>query len=148
MMGWTAVPAESAWSRDWDEGTEKVQRHGGTRVRRYEEDLEANTIERQAGEVAIDKRVVEETRSIDVPVRREEVHVERRPVSGEPVDDNEAFSGESIRVPVMKEEVELRKVPRAVEEIEVSKTQKQDTRRVEDTVRREEIDLDDSTTRH
>lgn len=162
-MGWTQPPTQSAWSQEWNQGGEQYERaeqfrtggeyarQGGTRLRRYEEDLEADTVQRDAGEVVIQKNVVEETRTIDVPVRREEVHVERRPVtadtiSGENLGDDRAFSGESIRVPVMEEEVEVRKVARPVEEIEVTKTETQDTRRVEDTVRREEFDVDDDRT--
>ncbi len=149
-MGWTQAPTQSAWSQDYQSGYENVDRRGGTRIRRYEEDLEASTVQRDAGDVTIQKNVVEETRTIDVPVRREEVHVERRPVSGEAVSgglsDDQAFANESIRVPVMEEDVEVRKVARPVEEIEITKSETQDTRRVEDTVRREEFDVDDERT--
>lgn len=147
-MNWTQAPTESAWSQEHDLGAEPAVRQGGTRIRRYEEDLEANTVQRQ-GEVVVEKNVVEETRTIDVPVRREEAHVERRPVSGESLSgenlrDDQAFSGESVRVPVMEEEIEVRKVARPVEEIEITKTQTEDTRHVEDTVRREEFDVDET----
>jgi len=47
----------------------------------------------------------------------------------------------------MEEQVEIRKVPRAVEEIEISKVATQDTERVEDTVRREEVDIQEVGTR-
>ena len=152
-MGWTQAPSQSAWSQDYEAGAETTERRGGTRIRRYEEDLEANTVQRDAGEVVINKNVVEETRTIDVPVRREEVHVERRPITGESSSqtgsfgDDQAFSGDSIRVPVMEEEVEVRKVARPVEEIEITKSQTEDTQRVEDTVRREEFDVDESNRR-
>jgi len=43
--------------------------------------------------------------------------------------------------------VEVRKVARPVEEIELTKTRTEDTRRVEDTVRREEFDIDDKSKR-
>ncbi|MDP8905835.1 MAG: YsnF/AvaK domain-containing protein [Chloroflexota bacterium] len=148
-MGWTSPPTESAWSQDWSVD-ERPALRGGTRIRRYEEELEADTVQREAGEVAVNKRVVEDTRTIDVPVRREEVHVERHSLTGEASEslgDEQAFSGESIRVPVMEEDVEVRKVARPVEEIEITKTETDDTRRVEDTVRREEIDVDDTTGR-
>jgi uncharacterized protein (TIGR02271 family) len=149
--GWTQPPSQSAWSQDYDQGVQQTERRGGTRIRRYEEDLEADTVQREGGGVTVNKNVVEETRTIDVPVRREEVHVERHDVSGdtnlEAGRDDQAFSGESIRVPVMEEDVEVRKVARPVEEIEITKSQTQDTRRVEDTVRREEIDVDDQTSR-
>lgn len=151
-MDWREPPTQSAWSRDWEAGAEPVARRGGTRLRRYEEELEAATVQRQAGEVEINKTVVEEMRTIEVPVRREEVHVERRPVSGQAVGDDtalsgDAFTGESVRVPLMEEQVEIRKVARPVEEIEVSKTQTEETQRVQDTVRREEFDINDETTR-
>jgi uncharacterized protein (TIGR02271 family) len=150
-MQWNDAPTESAWSTDWREGRLTADRgRGQTRLRRYEEELQADKVEREAGEVVVNKRVVEDTKTIEVPVRREEVHVERRPVSGEAYTDGtletDAFSEDSIRVPVMAEDVEIRKVTRPVEEIEISKTQVEDTRRVEDTVRREEFDIDDSST--
>jgi len=153
LTGWTQPPGQSAWSQEYDRDrqVETTQRRGGTRIRRYEEDLEANTVQRQAGEVSVNKIVVEDTRTMDVPVRREEVHVERHPVSGDASvkagRDGEAFTGDSIRVPVMEEDVEVRKVVRPVEEVEITKSQTEETRRVEDTVRREEIDVDDTTER-
>ena len=123
---------------------------GGTRIRRYEEELDVQKTEREAGEVVVTKQVVEDTKTVEVPVRREEVHIERRRVSGEaPASDEAAFldDGQTIRVPVMEEDVEVRKVVRPVEEIEISKTATEDTERVEETVRREEFDVDDQTKR-
>ena len=150
---WGEPPAESAWSTEWREQGEayKPAGQGQTRLRRYEEDLDVQKVERDAGEVVVNKRVVEETKTIEVPVRREEVHIERRPVTdgyatSSDATTGEAFTEDSIRVPVMAEEVEVRKVVRPVEEIEITKSQTQDTRQVEDTVRREEFDVDDSTT--
>lgn len=151
LMGWTEPPNQSEWSQehDRDRAVAAKQRRGGTRIRRYEEDLEAHAVQRQAGEVVVNKNVVEDTRSIDVPVRREEVHVERHPASGDASvmadRDDKAFTEDSIRVPVMEEDVEVRKVVRPVEEVEITKSQTEGTRRVEDTVRREEIDVADTT---
>jgi uncharacterized protein (TIGR02271 family) len=106
---------------------------------------------REVGEVVVTKNVVEDVKTIEVPIRREEVHVERRPVTdGSTRDDystDGAFSSERISVPVMEEDVEVRKVARPVEEIEITKTASQDTQRVEETVRREEFDVDDQTRR-
>jgi uncharacterized protein (TIGR02271 family) len=150
-MDWRNAPAESTWSTDWSQGEaslDTTERREGTRIRRYEEELDVRKVDRQAGEVTVTKNVVEDTKTVEVPVRREEVHVERRAVSGEASNlssDDAAFSGESIRVPVMEEDVEVRKVPRAVEEIEITKSATEDTKRVEETVRREEVDVDDTT---
>lgn len=150
-MNWQQPPTESAWSNDWNEGraTEDLGGRGQTRLRRYEEDVEASTVEREAGEVVVQKRVVEDTKTVEVPVRREEVHVERRPVTDQTTVGasaaSDAFSNETITVPVMEEDVEIRKVARPVEEIEVTKSATQDTRTVDTTVRREEFDIDDQT---
>jgi uncharacterized protein (TIGR02271 family) len=112
----------------------------------HEEELHADKTAHQAGEVSVTKNVVEETKTIEVPVMREEVRVERHAASDTATSDHpDAFSGESIRVPVMEEQVEVRKVPHAVEEIEISKVQTQDTETVSDTVRKERVDIDDGS---
>jgi uncharacterized protein (TIGR02271 family) len=147
---WRNAPTESAWSTEWNEGRMESGR-GQTMLRRYEEEVDVDKVERQAGEVVVNKRVVEDTKTIEVPVRREEVHVERRPVTDESLVGSgagasaDAFSNESITVPVMEEDVEIRKVARPVEEIEITKTATEDTRSVDTTVRREEFDIDDQT---
>ena len=80
---------------------------------------------------------------MDVPVTREEVHVERRPVerraADRPIDDTE---DETIRVPVREERVEVEKKPVVYEEVGVAKRTTQETKRVSDTVRREELRTD------
>jgi len=153
-QNWNSAPTESAWSSDWGESNETSQREDGrTRLRRYEEDLNVAKVERDAGDVTVSKRVVEDTKTIEVPVRREEVHIERHAVSGEASTSSgamaggEAFTEQSVTVPVMAEDVEIRKVARPVEEIEVTKTATEDTRQVQGTVRREEFDIDDQTER-
>ena len=150
-MNWTQAPTSSAWSSEWGSGADSLdsmERRDGTRLRRYEEDLDVQKVSREAGEVVVNKTVVEETKTVEVPVRREEVHIERRPVSGASTgNDAEAFSEDSIRVPVMEEQVEVRKVARPVEEIEISKSSTEDTERVEETLRREEFDIDDQSKR-
>ena len=154
-MNWSEAPNESAWATDWREGRvetdENESGRGQTRIRRYEEDLEFNKTMRETGEVVVTKNVVEETKTIEVPIRREEVHIERRPVTGDAVSGGlsateGSFSNESISVPVMEEQIEVRKVARPVEEIEISKTATQETKTVADTVRREEFDIDETGT--
>jgi uncharacterized protein (TIGR02271 family) len=114
------------------------------RIRVHEEELEARKTAQETGAVHVSKDVVEEQREIDVPVTREEVHVTRREVSGDASADTTAFQdGDTIRVPVVEETVEVRKVPRVVEEIEISKSAVQGTERVSDTVRREEVRVEE-----
>jgi len=160
---WAQPPQDSAWSQDTYRSGQPIESYGTgdeqagrTRLRRYEEQLQAQTTPQQVGEVTVTKRVVEDRQTIEVPVMREEVRIERRPVDssttydangtvGDPAADGDAFQadGQTIRVPVMEEQVQIQKVARPVEEIEISKVTTQDTRQVDDTVRREEFDVND-----
>jgi uncharacterized protein (TIGR02271 family) len=113
------------------------------RVQRHEEELQAQKVARPAGEVEINKNVVEEQRTLEVPVTREEVHVRRVEPTGQTTGDSTAFdSGDTIRVPITEEQVQVTKTPRVVEELEIEKVRTQDTQQVSDTVRREEFDID------
>ena len=106
-------------------------------VQLREEQLQARKAEEQAGEVRIAKDVVTEHKEMDVPVRHEEVVVERRPAEGQPVTGN-IGEGEEVRVPVSRERVEVDKQPVVSEEVSVGKREVTETERVEADVRREE----------
>jgi uncharacterized protein (TIGR02271 family) len=115
------------------------------RVQRSEEELVAGTREREAGAMKVRKRVRTDRERIEVPVRHEEVSVERVPVSGEA---SEAQIGEDeVVVPVTEEEVVTDKRAVAKEEIRVRKDAVEDTEVVEEDVRREEVDVEDGTER-
>jgi uncharacterized protein (TIGR02271 family) len=115
----------------------------GDRLERREERLTVDKTSEQAGSVRVGKHVEEDVQSVDVPVTREEVTIDRqsvdRPASGD------AFTEDSIDVPVYEERVDVDKEARVVEELEVGKTATTDTAHVEETVRREEFDIDDET---
>ena len=115
------------------------------RVQRSEEELVAGTREREAGAMKVRKRVRTDRETIEVPTKHEEVSVERVPVSGEAT---EAQIGEDeVVMPVTEEEVVVDKRAVAKEEIRVRKDVVEDTEVVEEDVRREEIDVEDSTER-
>jgi len=106
-----------------------------------EERLEARKQPVEVGEVEIRKEVVSEQRTIDVPVTREEVVVERHPVErreSDRLDAGDLGSGETVRVPVREEQVTVEKKPIVTEEVSVGKRTVQDTQHVAGTVRREE----------
>jgi uncharacterized protein (TIGR02271 family) len=116
------------------------------RVQRTEEELAAGTRERQAGALNVRKRVRTDREQIEVPTRHEEVTVERVPVS-EATTTEAQISEDEVSVPVTEEEVVVEKRPVAKEEIRIRKDVVEDTEVVEEDVRREEIDVDDQTTR-
>ncbi len=151
--GMSMGDTESGEFREHDRNDEGVTQSRGDdlddqdelRVQRSEEELRAGTREREAGAMRVRKRVRTDRERIEVPVRHEEVSVERVPVSGEAT---EAQIGEDeVSVPVTEEEVVTDKRAVAKEEIRVRKDSVQDTEVVEEDVRREEVDVEDGTER-
>src|SRR4051794_31673819 len=117
---------------------------------RSEEELRVGTTEREAGRVRLRKYVVEDEVTRTVPVRREEVRVEREPITDANVGDamdGPAISEEEHEVVLHEEEpvAEKRAVPK--ERVRLGKESRTEEREVTDTVRREEIDVDDAANR-
>ncbi|MBV9356864.1 MAG: YsnF/AvaK domain-containing protein, partial [Chloroflexi bacterium] len=108
-----------------------------------EEELVPRTRTVQAGQVRLETDVVSEQRTVEVPLTREEVYVERHEVDRRPADRPIAEKGETIEVPVMEEQVTVEKRPVVYEEVEVGTRQSQRTESVDATVRREELRVED-----
>ncbi len=150
--GMSMGDTESGEFREHDREQEGVAQPGSDledrdelRVQRSEEELRAGTREREAGAMKVRKRVRTDRESIEVPVKHEEVSVERVPVSGEAT---EAQIGEDeVVVPVTEEEVVTDKRAVVKEEVRIRKDVVEGTEVVEDDVRREEIEVEDSTER-
>ncbi len=119
---------------------------GEIRVQRSEEELVAGTREREAGSMRIRKRVRTDRERLEVPVRREEVRIERVPVSSEATTGAE-IGEEEVVVPVTETEVVVSKRPVVKEEIRIHKDVVEGTEVVEEDVRREEIEVEDDTDR-
>lgn len=117
------------------------------RMTRAEEELDVVKRERQAGEVRLRKDVVTETKHVDVPVTREEVHVERVPIDAprSAAPGEAGFQQESISMPVTEEEVEIRKRPVVKEEVRLRRDRVQGEQRASAEVRREKIEVDDES---
>jgi uncharacterized protein (TIGR02271 family) len=117
---------------------------------RSEEELRVGTTEREAGRVRLRKVVVEDEVTQTVPVKREELRVEREPITDANVDaatDGPDISEEEHEVVLLEEEpvAEKRAVPK--ERVRLDKDTHTEERQVSDTVRREEIEVDDSAGR-
>jgi uncharacterized protein (TIGR02271 family) len=115
----------------------------GVRMPVVEEELDVVKRDREAGEVRLKKDVVTETKRIDVPVTREEVRVERVPVSDREARPGEsAFREDSVSVPIREEELEVRKRPVVKEEVRLQKERITEQRAAEADVRKERIDIE------
>ena len=113
---------------------------------RSEEELRVGTRERESGRVRLRKHVVEDEVSQTVPVRREEIRIEREPITDANVDDATSgpeISSEEHEVVLHDEELvtEKRVVPK--ERVRLDKDVEVDEHTVSEDVRREEIEIDD-----
>jgi uncharacterized protein (TIGR02271 family) len=120
----------------YDQGTDDQ----ALRLRAEQLNVEKQPV--QAGEVRLHKDVVEEQKTIDVPVTHEEVYIERRPVTDGQVSNEPIGQDETIRVPVSEEQVNVNKQTVVTGEVGVRKQAVQDTQQVTDTVRHEEPRLE------
>jgi uncharacterized protein (TIGR02271 family) len=112
---------------------------------RSEEELRVGTTSREAGRARLRKYVVTDTVEKTVPVQREEVRIEREPITDANVDsalDGPEISEEEHEVTLRAEEpvVETRAVPK--ERVRLEKDTVTDERTVSGEVRKERIDGD------
>jgi uncharacterized protein (TIGR02271 family) len=112
---------------------------------RSEEELRVGTAERERGRARLRKYVVTEEVQQTVPVRREEVRVEREPITDANADqalDGPAISEEEHEVVLHEEEavVEKRAVPK--ERVRLGKETVVDEQTVTEEVRKEQIEAD------
>jgi uncharacterized protein (TIGR02271 family) len=136
---------DGAPSRDYDERFTRAETpdridSGTQRVTRSAEELRVNKRKVKAGEVTVEKHV--ETERVKQPVTwiREEVTVERRPVTGAG-DRNAEIRDDEVRIPITEEEVVIEKRPVVKEEIVIGKRQVQASDTVDVDLKRERVDV-------
>jgi uncharacterized protein (TIGR02271 family) len=117
---------------------------------RSEEELDIEKSRRETGRVRLRKHVVTDHVTKTVPVQREEVRVEREPITDGNVD--EATRGADLtedehEVVLHEEEVDVEKRTVPKERIRLDKEVHTEQREVSEDVAREEIDVDDSVRR-
>jgi len=115
------------------------------RLKLHEERLVANKHRFNTGTVTVGKRVETKTAQVAVPVDKEKVVVERKnPSNSTPITpDADAFrEGEIARVEVYEETADLEKQTFVREEVEVRKEIEHETVNLQDTIRREELEID------
>ncbi|MCV0022723.1 MULTISPECIES: YsnF/AvaK domain-containing protein [Bacillus] len=119
-----------------------------------EEQLKVDKEDIQTGEVEIGKEVKTEQRDMDIPVRHDEIYVERRPVDENTADASPVNDSETVRVPIVEEKLEVTKKPVVTDEVVVGKRTVEENEHISETVKKEEPrlnkegnvrDLDDDT---
>jgi uncharacterized protein (TIGR02271 family) len=117
---------------------------------RSEEQLRVGTETRESGRARLRKYVVTEQQQVTVPVSREELRIEREPVTDANrgrATDGPAISEEEHEVTLHEERPVVAKEAVPVERVRLGKQTITDQETVGGQVRKEEIDIDDSATR-
>jgi len=114
---------------------------GGKTMQLKEEELHVSKHPVKKGEVEVRKEVVTEQRHITVPVQREEVVIERKPVSGRAAAGD--MHADQVRIPVTEEEVDVHKETKVKEEVSVGKRKVTGTETVGGTVRKEQLRVEE-----
>lgn len=123
-------------------GNASPQRSGQQTITRSEEELHVGTRERKAGEVEVRKSVETERVRTPVTTHREEVEIERRPATGQ--NTAARIGDQEIVVPLTEEEVVVEKRPQVKEEIVVRKRNVADRQVIEEDVRKERVEVDET----
>lgn len=139
----TAGVAAAGRDSDLTDRDRTVADHDDASVVRHEERLKVGTQERETGRARLRKYVVTDHETVDVPVEREEVTVERTPLNG-----TEAHAGtgrigeEEVDVTLHEERPVVEKEAVAVEEVGLNKQTVRETQRVEADVQKEQVDVE------
>ncbi len=135
---------QSGAGKHADMGTDRTGTSSGESLTRSEERLRAGTETVETGDVRLRKYVVTEEEQVTVPVRHEEVRVEREPIregeagsSGGHIGEEEQWVTLHAERPVVAKETE------AVERVRLRTDVVQDEKTVSDQVRKERVEVDD-----
>jgi uncharacterized protein (TIGR02271 family) len=131
-----------------DQGPDVSSNAAVDRVQLFGEVLRVHKERINRGEVRLHKEVITESQTVEVPITREELVLERVAVSGDtPAPSANIGRGQEIRVPLAEDRVRLEKVPVVKEEVLVGKRDVADVARVGEDVRHEELRVDGETPR-
>ncbi|MGH4123590.1 MAG: YsnF/AvaK domain-containing protein [Clostridium sp.] len=105
------------------------------RLRKEELDIAKSSVHK--GDVEFGKEIIEEQKSIDVPVMREEVVIERKSLNNE-ASDSPITQEQTIKIPVSEEKVAVDKHTVVTSEISAHKRSIEGTEHIDETLKREE----------
>jgi uncharacterized protein (TIGR02271 family) len=97
-----------------------------------------------AGEVNLQKKVSTEQVNVPVELKREDVVIERVPAHETEPAGKEPFQEERVEVPLSREEPVVEKETRVTGGVRVRKTEGTERETIQESVRREDIDIDES----
>ena len=129
------------------EGRDRSETESDGAMTRSEEELHVGTTERESGRVRLRKYVVTEDVQTTVPVKREEVRLEREPITD--ANRDHATSGAEIseaehEVILHEEEPVIEKRAVAKERVSLATETHEEERQVSEEIRKEQVEVDDA----
>jgi len=141
-----AQPSKATDAHQQDSSLYDLNDRDHQTIKLYQERLLASKTRRKTGEVAVGKHVETETARVSVPIEKERIVIERVTPSGagEAVAPGtyDFAEGEVARMEVYEETADIHKEAFVREEVRVNKVVEQETVQAQDTIRREELDID------
>ena len=144
--GWTGSQATSSMPASGMVESAVSDLEGDEVVQAAEEQLVVGKREVGRGGVRVRSYVTERPVEEQVELRQERVSVERRPVDRELAPGDAAFQERTIEAVERGEEAVVSKTARVTEEIGIRKDIERETETVRDTVRKQEIEVEDDRT--
>jgi uncharacterized protein (TIGR02271 family) len=145
----TAPTTETGQRADYtatQPSTSELEAGGEARIPVVEEELRVGKQEVETGGARVTSRVEETPVEEQVPVREERVEVERRPVDRPASEaDLAALQEGTVEVRERREEPVVEKEARVTGEVGIRKEAEERTERVQDTVRRTDVDVEDAS---
>jgi uncharacterized protein (TIGR02271 family) len=124
--------------KEVDELENKTDDSARLKLRKEELDIAKSRV--QKGEVELGKEIIEEQKIVDVPLKHEEVIIERKSLDNE-VTDSPISDEETIRIPVSEEKVDVGKHTVVTGEISAHKRIIENTEHIDETLKREEAKI-------
>ena len=120
----------SIWDSDSIQETRTDERDTDEeRISLTEEKLDVSK-KYQEDQATITKKPVTETKTVEVPLTREEVSIKRRPPSGQTQAQSPIQSKKDIKIPLKREEVKVTKKPYVKEEVIIKKKEFTDSKEI------------------
>jgi uncharacterized protein (TIGR02271 family) len=125
-------------------GAEQPPGKANVEVPLSEEEVNVGKRTMSAGDIKIHKKITTEQVNVPVELKREDAVIERVPAHEMQEGEKEPFQEEHLEVPLSREEPVVEKKTHLTGGVRVRKTEGTEQRTVQENVRREEVDVDES----
>jgi uncharacterized protein (TIGR02271 family) len=139
----------SAYDSGHDTSSESTGENTDAAMTRSEEELHVGTQTEARGKARLRKYVVTENVTTTVPVQREEVRLEREPITDANRDaatDGPTISEDEHEITLHEERVVVEKEAVPIERVRLEKDTVSEEQQVDEEVRKEKIEVDDEST--